>query len=113
MGGSSACRVTLGGRRRAYELHFADVTVSDAAPPKPRAWLVLADLEHAPDRCDFGPGAPANNESARERGIREIDRNGVVQHAAQPGWCHYPAISTAVLVEPRGHLRMPHAETAG
>jgi hypothetical protein len=62
--------------------------------------LILADVKYAPGRLDFGPGAPASNKCARKRGIREIDRNGVVQHTAHSGGCHRPADGAAVLIEP-------------
>ena len=31
---------------------------------------------------DPGPGAPAGDKGARERGVEEVDRHGVIQHPA-------------------------------
>jgi hypothetical protein len=54
--------------------------------PGPGPWrrLVAANPENAAIRLDPRPGAPAGNKRARERGIEEIDRDGVIQHPADP-----------------------------
>jgi hypothetical protein len=50
-----------------------------------RRRLVLPNSEHAAIRLDPEPGAPTGDERARKSGVEEIDRNGVIQHAAHPG----------------------------
>jgi hypothetical protein len=49
----------------------------------PRLWLVLAHLEHAAGDLDLRPDAPPRCERAREGGIREVDREGVIQQAVR------------------------------
>src|SRR5215472_11877 len=51
---------------------------------RPRRRLVLAHLEHATGRLGFRPDAPPCDEGARERRIREIERDRVVQQLAHP-----------------------------
>jgi hypothetical protein len=48
----------------------------------------------------FGAGAPSRDECARERRIREIDRDCVIEHPAHPGWRHRPAHSGAIPSSP-------------
>jgi hypothetical protein len=50
--------------------------------PDPRGRLVIANPEHAAFRLNPRPGAPACKECAHERGVEEVDRNSVIQHAA-------------------------------
>ena len=59
--------------------------------PDPRSRLVLAHLEHAAGRLDLGPHAPPGDEGARERCIREIERDRVVE---------YPRIPEGVIAQP-------------
>src|SRR6516164_1671216 len=79
--------------------------------PHPRRRLILSDLEHPTSRLDLGASAPPSDESARERGISEVDRDRVIQHPPHPRGRHRPAIGAAVLVEPHGDLGMPPPET--
>jgi hypothetical protein len=58
--------------------------VSDAAPPDPRRWIIIAHLKHAAGRLDPVPGAPPRYKRAGQRRIEEIDRSGVVDHSARP-----------------------------
>lgn len=44
--------------------------------------------------------------------VEEIDRHGVIQHAARPGWCYRPPVRAAIGVEPVGHLRITRPEAA-
>ena len=83
--------------------------------PRPDPWLrfILAHLEHTSCRLDLGPDAPAGDKRARERGIGEVDRDGVIQHAARSRRRHRPSVRAAVLVEPGGDLRVPLTETRG
>jgi len=60
------------------------LTASVQPSPDPRCRLVLAHLEHAPCRLELGPDAPPSHEGARECRISEVDREGVIQHAAHP-----------------------------
>jgi len=53
--------------------------------------LVVAHLEHAPGRLDLRPCAPPGDKGAGERGIREIDRNRVIQN---------PRVPEAVMAQP-------------
>jgi len=50
---------------------------------------------------------------ARERGVEEVDRDGVVENPARPRWRHGPAVGTAVLVQPIGYLGIALAKAAG
>src|SRR5215469_6062038 len=68
--------------------------------------LVLAHLEHAASRLDLGPDAPPRNEGARERRIREIEGDSVIQHPAHSRRRHCPPIRPAILVQPGGNLSM-------
>ena len=69
--------------------------------------------KHAAGHLDLGPDAPPGNEGARERRIREIDRDRVVQDPAYSRGRQRPAIRAAILVEPGGDLSMAPAETSG
>jgi hypothetical protein len=89
------------------------LTASDAARAHPRLRFIVAHLENAAGRFDPRPGTPAGNERARERGISEVDRDGVIQHAAGSRGRNDPSVRAAVLVEPSGDLGVPRAETAG
>src|SRR6266446_541616 len=80
--------------------------------PDPRHWLAVTNAEHAVLRLDRVPGAPAGDERPRERGVEEIDRHGVIQHAAHARWGDRPPVVTAILVEPCRDVGMPLAETA-
>jgi len=77
----------------------------------PLCRLVLSHLKHAPGSLDQTSGTLSGDKSARERGIGEVDRDGVIQNPAHPRERHRPAIGAAVLVEPRGDLSMPPPET--
>ena len=61
----------------------------------PRRRLVVAHTEYAVLGLNSRPGAPAGDEGAGERGLEEIDRDSIVQHAAHPGWGDGPAIGAA------------------
>src|SRR6202035_3836873 len=76
----------------------------------PRRRLVIPYPEHALRRLDLVTGAPPRDEGTRKRGVKEIDRDRVIEHPAHPGWCHYPAIRAAVLVKPSGYLGIALAE---
>jgi len=69
--------------------------------------------KHAAGHLDLGPDAPPGNEGARERRIREIDRDRVVQDPPYSRGRQRPAIRAAILVEPGGDLSMAPAETSG
>jgi hypothetical protein len=90
-GGSSGCPV-----RRC----------SDARPG-----FIVSHFERAAIRLRSGPGAPTDDERARECGIGKVDRDGVVKHPAHARWRHRPAIRAAILVQPGGDLSMAAPET--
>jgi len=52
--------------------------------PDPRLRLMLPNLEDASRSLDLRPDAPPGDKCAGERSINEVDREGVVQHAARP-----------------------------
>ena len=52
--------------------------------PHPRLRLILAHLEYTAGSLRLCPDAPPGNERAGEGGISEIDRDGIVEHAARP-----------------------------
>ena len=64
-----------------------------------------SDPEDALRSLDPIAGAPSGHEGAREGGVEEIDRQGVVEHSPHPRWRHGPSVGTAILVEPACHLR--------
>jgi hypothetical protein len=66
----------------------------------PLCRLILPHLEDAPNGLDTVPGTPSGDERARQGGIREIDREGVIQHPACPRGGHRPSVRAAILVEP-------------
>src|SRR5262249_44680289 len=76
-------------------------------------WIIVAHSEHAAIGLHSRPGAPPSDERARESGVKEVDRDGVIKYPVHSGWCHRPAVSATVLVEPGGHLRMPLPQAAG
>ena len=80
----------------------------------PDTWsrLILPHLEDASGRLYLGPKAPPRNESVGERRISEIDRKGIIEHAASSRGRHSPAVGVAVLVKPSGNVRAPLAEAA-
>jgi hypothetical protein len=88
-------------------------TASCATLPRPAAPAHPRAREIHRQRSDLAAHAPPGNEGARERRIREIERDHIVQHQAHPGRCHGPAIGTAILVEPSGHLRVALAKPVG
>jgi hypothetical protein len=78
--------------------------------PPPRWRLVLAHLEDASGALDLITGTPPSDEGIREGGISEIDRQGVIQHAARARGCHRPAVGTGILVKPCLNSVEPRAE---
>src|ERR1700681_2855958 len=70
---------------------------------------VVPDLEGALDRLDLGASAPARDKAARQTRIAEIDRDRVVDYAAQPRGGHRPALAAAIVVEPRLDFVEPDA----
>ena len=82
--------------------------------------FIIPHPEHAFHRLGLVPGAPAGDERARQRGIEEVDRHGVVEQPAHAGRRHGPGVSAAVLVQlstylgialtPAGRNADPYAE---
>ena len=68
--------------------------------PDPRRRLVVANTEHTTIRLDPRPSAPPNDERARECGVEEIDRDGIIEYSAHAGRRHRPAIRSTILIEP-------------
>ena len=77
----------------------------------PRLRVIFAHLEHTANRLDLSPEAPSGYERARQGRISEVDREGVIQHAARSRGRHGPSVSAAILVEPGSDLRVTLAET--
>ena len=48
--------------------------------------------------------AAVRRELLERRGVEEVDRRRIVDHPANAGRCHRPAVGTAILVEPGGHF---------
>jgi len=61
---------------------------------------ILPHLENTARGLDTVSGTPPGDEGARQGGIREIDREGVIQHAACAGRRHRPSVCAAIFVEP-------------
>jgi hypothetical protein len=68
------------------------------------------DLEHTLRGLSPVAGAPPRPERARERGVEEIDRRGVVGHLPHTRGRHCPQVGAANIVEPGRHLGVPVAE---
>ena len=54
--------------------------------PDPRRRLILAHLENAPNCLDLGAGTPSRDKGARERCVREADREGIGHDALCARW---------------------------
>jgi hypothetical protein len=81
--------------------------VSYAAPPQPALRFILAHLQHASSCLDLSRDGPPDDKCARQRGIREIDRQGIIEHPRVPeGVMAHPPVRTAILVDPGGRLRL-------
>ena len=79
----------------------------------PRRRLVIPDLIHPIHDLDPLHRAPAGHEGARERCIREADREGIIHHASCARWDRGPPISTTIGVQPCVHLIEAAAESFG
>src|SRR6266403_4035653 len=64
--------------------------------PAPRRRLIVPHPEHALRCLDHIPGAPAGHEGARKGGVEEVDRQGIVQHAAHPRGRDRPAVRATI-----------------
>src|SRR5713101_8316799 len=71
---------------------------------------IVPDLEGAVDGRHPAAPAPARDKGAGERRVAKMDRDRVVEHAAQPGWGDRPALGAAIVVEPRLHVVKPAAK---
>ena len=56
-----------------------------------RRRLIVANPEHTAMRLSPGHSAPAGDERTREGDVEEIDRYGIIQHAARPGVIAQPS----------------------
>ena len=54
---------------------------------------ILPDAKSSFGNLDLGPNTPAGNETRRARRIEEVDRNRIVDDAAQAGGRHRPPVS--------------------
>ena len=81
--------------------------------PDPRRRLMVPHPEYPLRGLDLVPSAPAGHEGAREGRVEEVDRQGVIQNAPQPGRSQRPAICATIPVEPRPHLIEPPAKSFG
>src|SRR5439155_625503 len=79
---------------------------------KARGWFVVTNAEQPALRLNPGRRAPAGDECARQRRVKEINRDGVVQHAAHTGWCYCPAVGATIPVEPFRDFRVALAKPA-
>ena len=78
--------------------------------PDPRRRLILPYLEHARSRLGFRPDAPPRDECARERRIREVNRDCIDQYPAHSRRRRLPAIGAVVVDSgPDGWGTMPLA----
>src|SRR6266851_7819722 len=70
---------------------------------------ILPDLEGAFDGLGGGASAPARDKRAGQRRVAKIDRDGVVDDAAQPRRGDRPALGAAIVVEPALDIIEPDA----
>jgi hypothetical protein len=86
--------------------------MSCAASPEP----ALPADPRAPERpftdLDIRSGAPPIYEGGSQRRIEEVDRDCIIDHAAQSGRGHGPAVGAAILVEPGVHFGELYTEPA-
>ena len=80
--------------------------------PKPRHGLILPHLEDASGSLHPGADAPPNDEGVSERRIREVDRQGVIEHAARSRR-RQPSRRRRNSVKPGGNLGMPWPSPPG
>ena len=62
--------------------------------------IILPHLENTPSSLDTVSGTPSGDEGARQGAIRQIDREGVIQHPARARRRHSPSVRAAIFVEP-------------
>src|SRR6516162_3096359 len=74
--------------------------------PNPRRQLIVTNVEQPAIRLDPRRRAPEGDERARQRGVEEIDRDGIVQHAAHAERRYCPAIGATIPVEPLRDFRI-------
>jgi hypothetical protein len=75
--------------------------------------LVIPDLIDPIHNFNSLHRAPAGHEGARERRVREANREGIVHHASCARRGRGPPISTTICVQPCVHLTESAAESFG
>jgi hypothetical protein len=75
--------------------------------------LVIPDLIDPIHNFNSLHRAPAGHEGARERRVREANREGIVHHASCARWGRDPPISTTICVQSCVHLTESVAESFG
>ena len=78
-----------------------------------RRRLVIPDAIDPIHNLDPLHRAPTGHEGARERYIREADRDGIIHYASCARWGRGPPISPTIGVQPCVHLIEPVAESFG
>ena len=108
--------------RRAFAGSSGSIGVEDANVRSERLvegrtdpWcrLVIPDLIDPIHDLHSLHRAPAGHEGARERRVREANREGIVHHASCARWGRGPPISTTICVQPCVHLTESVAESFG
>ena len=74
--------------------------------PDPRRRFVVTNAEQPALGFNFRSRAPAGDKRSRQRRVEEIDRDGIVQHAAGAGRRYRPAVGAAIPVEPFRDFRV-------
>ena len=78
-----------------------------------RRRLAIPDAIYPIHNLDPLHRAPTGHEGARERYIREADRESIIHYASCARWGHGPSIRPTTGVQPCVHLIEPVAESFG
>jgi len=73
--------------------------------------IILPHLENTRSSLDTVSGTPSGDEGARQGGIRQIDREGVIQHPARARRRHSPSVRAAR--QSGGHFECGHEHGVG
>src|SRR5215831_10939264 len=72
----------------------------------PRRRFVATNAEQPVLRLNPGRRAPTGDEGARQSRVEEIDRNGIIEHAAHARRRYRPTVGAAIPVEPFRDFRI-------
>ena len=78
-----------------------------------RYWSIVSNPKYPFSDLDLSSDAPARHEGARQCSVDKMDRQRVVDDAADAARRDRPADRTAVFVKPTLHLIEPLAEATG